>query len=119
MPRIACTPQRRHPAGMRVCLILSWLVFAAVPAFAAPDRSVGLRIAQQCKSCHSIGRRGASPNPESPPFRTLGRKYAVDNLAESLAEGIIVGHAENMPRVKMTPAQISDFLTYLKSIQAK
>ena len=121
--RIACALRRGHPAVMRELLILSCLPLAAVtltaPALAASGTAAGLRIAQQCKSCHSIGVRGASPNPASPPFRTLAQRYPLENLQESLVEGIVVGHAEGMPSVKLTPKQAGDFLRYLKSIQRK
>jgi hypothetical protein len=40
----------------------------------------------------------------------------VENLSEALAEGIIVGHPE-MPRFELTPHQIEDFLSYLKSLE--
>jgi len=103
---------------MRALLILACLIFAG-PAFAAPRTVAGLRIAQQCKACHSIGVRGASPNPAAPPFRTLGQRYPLENLQESLVEGIIVAHAQDMPRVKLTPKQADDFLRYLGSIQRK
>ena len=44
------------------------------------------------KPCHAIGRSGASPNPKSPPFRDLSRRYPLSNLEEALGEGIVVGH---------------------------
>ncbi|MBX3527275.1 MAG: c-type cytochrome [Rhodoblastus sp.] len=96
-------------------------VVAASASNSAPasGTAAGLRIAQQCKSCHSIGVRGASPNPASPPFRTLAQRYPLENLQESLVEGIVVGHAAGMPSVKLTPRQAGDFLRYLKSIQRK
>ncbi len=75
--------------------------------------------AQRCKAWHSIGVRGASPNPAAPPFRTLSQRYPLEDLQESLAEGIVVGHAQGMPRVRMAPRQVADFLRYLQSIQQK
>ena len=104
---------------MRTLLILATLLLAAPSAQAASGTAAGLRIAQQCKVCHSIGVRGARPKPEAPPFRTLAQKYPLENLQESLVEGIIVGHAEGMPRVKLTPRQAQDFLRYLAKIQRK
>jgi len=123
--RIARASRSPHIGDMRIPLILASLLvvtpLACVtpPAFAASGTAAGLRIAQQCKSCHSIGVRGASPNPASPPFRTLAQRYPLENLQESLVEGIVVGHAEGMPSVKLTPRQAGDFLRYLKSIQRK
>lgn len=104
---------------MRIVLILLPLILVASSASARSVETAGLRIAQQCKSCHSIGVRGTSPNRLAPPFRTLGSRYPLENLQESLVEGIVVGHAEGMPSVKLTPKQADDFLRYLKSIQRK
>jgi len=53
---------------------------------------------------------------KAPPFRTLARKYPLDDLQEGFAEGIVVGHSE-MPNFRLTPEQIDAFLRYLKSIQ--
>jgi cytochrome c len=40
----------------------------------------------RCAHCHAIARTGESPHSAAPPFRTLARKYPIDELAESLAE---------------------------------
>ena len=93
------------------------LAFAPRASEAAPNTVAGRHIAQRCKSCHSVGVKGASPNPAAPPFRTLAQRYPLENLQEGLAEGLIVGHAKGMPRVKLTPQQVEDFLRYLKAIQ--
>ncbi len=70
--------------------------------------------------CHAIGRRGASPNPKSPPFRTLAEFYPIESLQEALAEGISVGHEGiEMPEFQFSPAQIDDLTAYLKSINRK
>lgn len=78
----------------------------------------GKVIAQkQCSHCHAIGKTGRSQNKKAPAFRTLHKKYPVDSLAESLAEGIMTGH-NNMPEVTMTPEQITAFIAYLKSLES-
>ena len=69
-----------------------------------------------CSSCHAVTRTDKSHHPQSPPFRELSRRYPIDSLAESLAEGISVGHPD-MPEIQLEPPQIHDFLGYLKSIQ--
>ncbi|WP_407050545.1 c-type cytochrome [Methyloraptor flagellatus] len=69
-----------------------------------------------CAPCHAIGRSGTSPNPKATPFREIGRNYPVDNLEETLAEGVVTGHPE-MPKVKMTPKDIGAFIAYLRTIQ--
>lgn len=88
-------------------------------AQAAPNTLAGRRVAQRCKACHAVGVKGASPNTAAPTFRTLARKYPLENLQEGLAEGLVVGHAQGMPRVKLTPRQVEDFLRYLAAIQRK
>lgn len=69
-----------------------------------------------CASCHAIGRTGASRLAVAPPFRTLHRRYPVEQLAEALAEGITTGH-DAMPEFQLTPAQVDDFLAYLRTVQ--
>lgn len=82
---------------------------------AAIDRGRDL-VQRNCGMCHAVGAEGDSPNPDSPPFRELSRRYPVDNLAEALAEGILTGHPQ-MPEFKFSPPEVSDIITYLNSIQ--
>jgi cytochrome c len=106
-------------------LILA-LAAAVLPAtaFAGPDAGRLERgkaiAAKNCGACHAIGRTGASPNPKSPPFRFLARKYPLANLEEALGEGIIVGHEGlEMPPFQFDPRQIEALLAYLGSIQKR
>lgn len=91
---------------------------SAVPAVSEEEGAPrGREIAEAaCAPCHAIGRSGTSPNPKATPFREIGRKYPVDNLEETLAEGVVTGHPE-MPKVKMTPKDIGAFIAYLRTIQ--
>lgn len=73
-------------------------------------------LASHCSRCHAIGRTGASPHPEAPPFRNLGRRYPVEWLAEALAEGLFTGHPD-MPEFVFEPHEINAILAYLRSIQ--
>jgi len=66
--------------------------------------------------CHATETEGVSPNPEAPPFRTLSSKYPVEDLAESLAEGIVSGHPE-MPIFVFSPHDVDAIIDYLQSIQ--
>ena len=70
---------------------------------------------QRCSRCHDIGRMGASPLAAAPPFRRLHERYKIDDLAEALAEGIIVGHKQ-MPAFVLSPPQIDALLAYMKSL---
>jgi cytochrome c len=75
-------------------------------------------VKKDCSRCHAIGTEGDSPNPEAPPFRTLSSKYPVEDLAESLAEGIVSGHPE-MPIFVFGPTDVEAIIDYLQSIQEK
>jgi cytochrome c len=87
-------------------------------ALAAGSIPRGKEIAEKkCAICHSVEPRGDSPSAKAPPFRTLSQRYPVESLQEALAEGITVGHEGlEMPEFRMEPAQIDDFLAFLKSI---
>ena len=72
---------------------------------------------QNCGSCHATGSSGASPLAKAPPFRTLHDRYPVENLTESLAEGIRTGHPA-MPQFDgLDTGQIDDLIAYLKSLE--
>ena len=104
---------------MRLKLAAVVALCAAVPsAFAQNPRAErGLALAQaNCSGCHAIGRTGESPLSIAPPFRTLHTRYPVEDLAESLAEGITTGHP-SMPEFKLDVAQIDDFIAYLKTLE--
>jgi len=73
-------------------------------------------VRENCSRCHAIGKEGDSPHPEAPPFRTLSSKYPVDDLAESLAEGIVSGHPD-MPVFVFEPTDVEAIIEYLQSIQ--
>jgi cytochrome c len=73
-----------------------------------------------CSPCHAVGRSGASPNPKSPPFRELSRRYPLSNLEEALGEGIVVGHeGVDMPPFRFDSGQVEALLAYLASIQKR
>lgn len=73
-------------------------------------------VTTNCSRCHSVDKYTASPLKIAPPFRTLHERYPVEDLQESLAEGIVVGHP-TMPQFKLDPGQVDDVITYLKTLQ--
>lgn len=91
---------------------------ALTPALAAsPDQQRGKTFAlNNCARCHAIDRVSQSPLKIAPPFRTLHKRYPVESLAESLAEGIQTGHP-TMPEFRLDPDQIHDLLSYLKTLE--
>ena len=106
---------------MRWLILLALVI--AVPAQAAGRPSAAemrgrTLVERNCAMCHAIGRAGDSPNPLAPPFRELGRRYAIDDLAEALNEGIITGHPQ-MPEFRFSPAEVNDLIAYLRSIQQR
>jgi cytochrome c len=94
------------------------ILVAAAAASAQDGRpQAGRAFAEaNCARCHAIGATGSSALAAAPAFRDLHRRYPVDQLAEALAEGIGTGHAA-MPEFQLAPAQIADFLAYLKTLQ--
>jgi mono/diheme cytochrome c family protein len=75
-------------------------------------------VRDNCSRCHAVGTEGDSPHKEAPPFRTLSAKYPVEDLAESLAEGIVSGHPD-MPIFVFEPRDVAAIISYLQSIQEK
>jgi cytochrome c len=88
------------------------------PALAAsPSEERGRTFAlDNCARCHSVDRVSQNPLKIAPPFRTLHKRYPIETLAESLAEGIQTGHP-TMPEFRLDPDQIHDLLSYLKSLE--
>ncbi|CAO4141026.1 Cytochrome c [Methylorubrum thiocyanatum] len=101
----------RAAAALLLCL-------AAAPA-AAWDAGVerGRALARsECARCHAVGRTGASPLRQAPPFRILHERYPVDDLAEALTEGIRTGHP-SMPEFRFDPDQAEALIAYLKTLE--
>jgi len=103
-------------------LAFSTMVLMGSKAFAqdgaSPERRGEALVAKNCGRCHAVGRTGASTHPDAPPFRTLSRRYAVEGLAEALAEGISVGHPD-MPEFVFEADEVGAIIEYLKSIQQR
>lgn len=99
------------------CLLALVLMAFGGHAVAAhqPSRDRGRAIAErECAHCHAVGRTGTSPHVKAPPFRDLHKRYPVQHLAESLAEGIVVGHGD-MPEFIFEPDDIDALLAYIAS----
>jgi mono/diheme cytochrome c family protein len=93
------------------------LVPAAANAQISPSAQRGRTFVQaNCSRCHAVDRVSQSPLTIAPAFRTLHLRYPVENLAESLAEGIRTGHP-TMPAFQLDPGQIDDVISYLKTLE--
>jgi mono/diheme cytochrome c family protein len=106
----------------RYVLLAAALLASLAPAATPAEQSRAQRgqelLAANCARCHAIGRTGGSPHADAPPFRTLSRKYPIEGLAEALAEGLYVGHAD-MPEFVFEPRDVGAILEYLNSIQER
>jgi cytochrome c len=96
-----------------------FLLLGTLPAWAAETDLTAkgeALVKKDCASCHAIGKEGDSPHPQAPPFRTLSSKYPIEDLAESLAEGIVSGHPD-MPIFVFNAHDVAAIIEYLQSIQ--
>jgi len=69
-----------------------------------------------CARCHAIDKVSLSPLGIAPPFRDLHKRYPIDSLQETFAEGIQTGH-QNMPEFRLEPDQIGNVIAYLKTLE--
>jgi mono/diheme cytochrome c family protein len=86
------------------------------------DAAAGRAFAERnCQRCHAIGASGESPIAEAPPFREIVKRWPPEYLAESLAEGIEVGHSTqvDMPEFTLEQKQIDDLIAYLQTLEPK
>ena len=113
-------PGSSKPRFLQIVAIAS--VLGTTPVFGegnGSDIRRGERIlARNCSRCHAIGRTGASPHRQAPPFRTLSQRYPIDSLSEALGEGLSTGHPD-MPEFVFPPRDIGAILAYLQSIQQR
>jgi mono/diheme cytochrome c family protein len=112
------TARRCRPAWQALaaaCLLTA----LAHPALAqmSPAAQRGLTYLRvNCARCHSIDKVTESPMRAAVPLRDLHRRYAVDDLAEPLAEGIRTGHP-SMAEYRLDPGQVADVIAYLKTLE--
>lgn len=76
----------------------------------------GQAIAERlCAQCHAVGKTGKSPHKDAPPFRTFAAKWPLEDLEESLAEGIVTGHPD-MPPFAFEPDDIAALIDHLHDV---
>ena len=103
--------------GIGAVALAGFLICARAVEAQEPTIQRGRAFAQaNCARGHAIDRSGGSPLPKAPPFRTLHERYPVEDLEESLAEGIRTGHPA-MPEFALDKDQIHDLISYLKSLE--
>jgi mono/diheme cytochrome c family protein len=93
---------------------------SAIPAGAADDADTIAKgraiLEMNCARCHAIGMDDSSHHEEAPPFRVVVTRYPPEDLAESLAEGIVSGHPD-MPEFVFEPPEIEAILAYLGTLK--
>lgn len=72
-------------------------------------------VARHCASCHAIDRSDASPNPRSPPFRSLATRHSGLSLREPLTRGIAAPH-DQMPKFSLAPPEVDSIIAYINSL---
>lgn len=95
-----------------IALFAKALANAQAPSPVAKGEEIARRL---CASCHSITLSGKSPHGLAPPFRELAKRYPVANLAEALAEGIVVAH-KDMPQFVLEPPEIDALLSFIDQL---
>jgi mono/diheme cytochrome c family protein len=105
---------------VRSCLGAALIVLSWSPAWAqdgaALERRGNAVLTRNCSRCHAIGAAGNSAHREAPAFRTLGQRYPIESLAETLAEGLSTGHPD-MPEFIFETRDVAAILAYLQAIQ--
>jgi mono/diheme cytochrome c family protein len=93
-------------------------LFAAYePVSASELAQQGEDLAQRlCAACHAIGRAERSPIPVAPAFRRLEPRVDLDQMAERLQNGIIVGHPE-MPAFVLKEHEARALVAYMRSLR--
>ena len=83
------------------------------------DIAAGKALAREnCMECHAIDGTGKSRASRAPAFRTLAKRYKLDNLQEAFAEGIAVGHrGVDMPEFQFAPDETDALISFIKSLQ--
>lgn len=107
------------PPNVLAAVFAGAMLVSSIAALAAPDASQisGAAILEKnCARCHAIGATGDSPHSEAPPFRDVVKRYPPENLEESLAEGIVSGHAE-MPEFTFSSEEVSAIVGYLNDLK--
>jgi mono/diheme cytochrome c family protein len=105
-------------SAITLAALLAWTLWPdAAEAQLSPSAQRGQTyVLANCGRCHSVDKVSESPLKIAPPFRTLHLRYPVENLQEALAEGIRTGHP-TMPAFQLDPGQITDLISYLKTLE--
>lgn len=113
------TAFHRNIAAAVAAAVFLFMGAGSRSAGAAEDIKRGeVLLTKNCASCHAVGAAGVSAHKEAPAFRTLGQRYPIESLEESLAEGMMSGHPD-MPEFAFDADDVGAIIAYLKSIQRR
>lgn len=105
---------------MRCLLILSTIgLWSSTYAHARDEEQQhGKELLQKlCARCHSVGRTGASPNRQAPPFRSFSETKLYDSdFLQRLQDGYSSIHP-SMPTFRFNRDDAEAVLNHMKSIQ--
>ena len=94
---------------------LLWSTFAY--ARAEEQRNGKEMLQKLCARCHAVGRTGASPNRQAPPFRSFSETKLYDSdFLQRLQDGYSSIH-RFMPTFRFNREDAEEVLNYMKSIQ--
>ncbi|HEV2153910.1 c-type cytochrome [Bradyrhizobium sp.] len=105
---------------MRCLLILSTIALWSSTGAHALDEEYrhGKELLQKmCARCHAVGRTGASPNRQAPPFRSFSETKLYDSdFLQRLQDGYSSIHPA-MPTFRFNRDDAEAVLNYMKSVQ--
>ncbi|MFO1034477.1 MAG: cytochrome c [Hyphomicrobiales bacterium] len=68
-----------------------------------------------CGGCHALGPVGASHHRDAPPFRDIANMYSVEELEDSLDEGVATEHPD-MPDWDMSEKEAHQLAVFIMSL---
>jgi len=94
---------------------LLWSTFAC--ARAEEQRNGKEMLQKLCARCHAVGRTGASPNRQAPPFRSFSETKLYDSdFLQRLQDGYSSIH-RFMPTFRFNREDAKEVVNYMKSMQ--
>jgi mono/diheme cytochrome c family protein len=98
-------------------LVAACFFAANQPAASSELTQQGESLAQRlCAACHALGRGERSPIPVAPAFRRMEPRVDLDQMADRLQNGIIVGHPE-MPAFVLKEHEARALVAYIRSLR--
>ena len=96
---------------------LLWSTFAY--ARAEEQRNGKEMLQKLCARCHAVGKTGASPNRQAPPFRSFSETKLYDSdFTKRLQDGLSSIHPF-MPTFRFNREDAEEVVNYMKSIQER